>query len=332
MLFLMNFVSSLSVSVDSPLSQGQQWSANISLSSLSNGEEARVFLNSEQVFVVAKISNKFFEISSSNKVFDSILNKDNGSLNIIFLGLSSGNYLLKVESNNNSVEKEIVFFEPVSKVEQERLLSKIDSLEQEISSLKRVISNLEEQNASKSVQISALVKENSELDSSLNLLNSKIRLLEQEGKNTDEILLELKKDLNTLIIEREEARRNPLTGFFAFGFENSGLLLGLFALISLIIAAVFIKSRSSSIYSNSLFGDDDVAFDLEDDSGVDSSESSLNKTIISPFKSIFSGLKKKSEKSVSKKKKWAVEPYHGGVKKEESKEDNFKLGDLIKKE
>jgi uncharacterized protein YoxC len=346
---LIGFVSSLSINIDSPLSQGQQWSIQASLSSLSNGDVARVFLGSEQVFVATKIDNDFLKVSSSSRVINSILN-NNGELTLVLTGLSSGSYNVKIESNNDSVEAVVIFFEPVSKSDQDKLISRINNLESEISnleselasskietsSLQEKIVSLEKELELKNSQITKLISDNSSIDSSLKSLDSKLRLLEQEGKTNEEIVNELKNDLNVLLEEREAARNTPVAGLFAFGAQNSGLLLGLFALVALVIAGVFIKSRTGSIYSSSLFGDDDVAPEIEP---VEADETSLNETKISPFQSIFSNLKKKvssndSSKETVKKKKWAVEPYHGenetpNKSNDDSKE--FSLSDLTKK-
>ncbi|MDD4251210.1 MAG: hypothetical protein PHX27_03395 [Candidatus ainarchaeum sp.] len=322
------FISALDISADSPLSYGQQWSFNVNLSSLSNSSEARIYLDSQQIAIVTRISTgEFVQGSYSSKVVNSNLNKDSGFLTLVCTGLRVGTYELRVESNNDSISKEIVFFEPANKLDQIELTNQLSDLENRILNLKTVITTLEEEINTKDAQISLLVKDNSELDSSLKLLDSKLRLLEQEGKSNEEILSELKNDLNVLLVEREEARKSPLSGLFAFGSENSGLLLGLFALIALVVVGVFVKSRSGSIYSNSLFGDDS---ELEI-GPVESDESSLNETFVSPFKSIFSGLTRKKSPVLNKnKKKWAVEPYHGEVKQKEEKK--FDLGDLIKRE
>jgi hypothetical protein len=227
----------------------------------------------------------------------------------------------------------LVVFEPVSKAEQELLQSRLSSLDQELVSLKNVISLLESQLDSKDVQIASLINENSSLDSFIRLLESKLRVLENDGKSNEEILFELKKDLNVLLIERDEAMRNSLTGLFAFGAGNSGLLLGLFALIALIVVAVFVKSRTSSIYSTSLFGDDDMVHDVNDEDSNDSDLSSLNQTRITPFNALFSKLRKKEAHTVkpSNKKKWAVESYFP-EKKVDEEVKKTSLGDLIKKE
>ncbi len=331
LVFSLGFVNSLSVSVDSPLSQGQQWSINANLSSLNNGENVRIYLDSEQIFVVTKVDNLYLEVTSSSRVVNSILNKDNGFLTLVCSGLSTGNYDIELKSSNDSVGASVVFFEPSSKSDQEKLENDVSILEGQINSLKSTISTLEQQNQVKDSQISDLLKENSELDSALILLESKLRLLEQEGKSSEEIILEMKSDLNDLLVERENQKNSPLSGMFAFGAQNSGILIGLFALIALIVVGIFIRSRTGSIYSSSLFGDDDVAPDLNP---VESDESSLNETRVSPFKSFFSGLKKKKSPVLnSNKKKWAVEPYHGEEKNSVSKEEKrFDLGDLIKKD
>lgn len=322
---LINFVSALSISVESPILKNTPWTINANLSSMNNNDITRIYLDSEQIFVVMKVDNQFIKVSSSVKMINYVLNEDNGVLILFYDGLNEGNYLVKIESNNDSKSVEVIVFD--SKTKQDELTNKVSSLESEISSLRDEI-NL------KDAQISNLIKENSDLDSALKLLDSKMRLLEQEGKTKEEILSEIKSDLNILLVEREEAKKNPLTGMFVFGAENSGLLLGLLALIALVVVGIFVKSRNSSIYSNSLFGDDDVAPELESDNSDSPDLSSLNETRVSPFKSLFSKFNKKdsSKEKSSKKKKWAVEPYHGETKEDSKEDKRFELGDLIKRE
>jgi Na+-transporting methylmalonyl-CoA/oxaloacetate decarboxylase gamma subunit len=78
-----------------------------------------------------------------------------------------------------------------------------------------------------------------------------VETLEAGGKTTEEQLLVLKSDLNTIIVEQEEAKRNnPLNAFFAFNESTNGLAIGSgLVFVLLIIVAIVLRNSGDSIYS-----------------------------------------------------------------------------------
>jgi chaperonin cofactor prefoldin len=325
---MIGMVSALSISADSPLVQGQQWSFEADLSSLENGQEASFYIGSEEIYVVAKTSDKYFKIDASPKVllYSSYLGEDSGQLTLVVSRMSEGTYTLKVESDDDSDEVEIDFYQLANMNDFERLKTDFENLKVSLENLEKENKDKDEEISNLLSQISILSNENSSLNASLDSLNSKLKLLEQQGKTSEEIVSELKEDLNILIVEREEARKNLLTGMFAFGSENSGFLIGIIALIALIVVGVFIKSRTSSIYDVPILNKGNVV-PFEDDV----SEKKVKRD--SPIKGLLNKIYKSDGrtevKEASPKKKWAVESYSPSEKKQESK--SFELGDLIKK-
>jgi hypothetical protein len=323
---MIGMVSALSISADSPLVQGQQWSFEADLSSLENGQEASFYIGSEEIYVVAKTSDKYFEIDASSKVLNPSLGKDSGQLALVVSGMSEGTYTLKVESDDDSDEVEIDFYQLANMNDFERLKTDFENLKVSLENLEKENKDKDEEISNLLSQISTLSNENSSLNTSLESLVSKLRLLEQEGKSKEEILTEVKDDLKLLLTEREAARNTPIAGMFAFGSENSGFLIGIIALIALIVVGVFIKSRTSSIYEmpilnkgNELpFEDEVLEKKVKRDSPI---KGLLNK--------IYKSDGRTEVKEASPKKKWAVESY--SPKETRNEEKAFELGDLIKK-
>ncbi len=330
------FSNALSINAESEMVQGP-WFFEVNFSSLDDFETADVFVDSQKVYSVIRAPNGFFETDSSSRIINSSLDKSSGRLAVYFSQLGEGTYLIEVESDRDIEEKRVTFFKPVSVGEYESLQRELEDYSKEVSNLLSKIGSLEEENKTLSSLVSDLRNENETLyeqNTNLNLMleniESKIVELEDEGKTKEEIITVIKDDLQILLDEREEALNNPLTGFFAFGAQHSSLILGVFALVALLVAGLFVKSKTSSIYGSSLFGSDDLVEEKmseEDDSGI----SSLNETKIFPGKSFFSKFRKKERTEKPKKKKWATEPYHGSEKKEKD-DKRFNLGDLIKKE
>ena len=327
---LMSFVSAVDISAQSPIVQGQQWSFDADLSGLNTGEEAKLLVDGDIIFSVTFSAGKYFEVSSSSKVIDSMLNVDSGELTIVYVGLAAGSHSVEVKTNDDSDTVDVTFFEPVSKDEQEVMENKINTLQGEVTTLSGNISTLKTELSSKDAQISSLQMENSNLTESLGYLESNINLLEQEGKSKDEILTSVKDDLNLLLTEREAAMNTPIAGLFSFGSENSGFLLGIFALVALVVVGLFVKQRTTSIYSTPLFnkGGNHQEINIETPE-----EAMVNEEKESKIKTFFSKFSKPKEGSevidMSKKKKWAVESYAPTEEKTDTKK--FELGDLIKK-
>ena len=329
-LFIATFASALSISASSSIAQGQQWSFDADLAGLSNGEEARLFVGDDQVFVVGKVSDSLFVIESktSSKVISHSLSGNN--LTIVYSGLNAGDYILRIESDSESNEASILVFEVVSRAEQDILEDKVTAFGNEITALSSTINSLENELDSKESQISTLNTENSNLKNSIQYLESNIDLLEQEGKSKDEILTQVKEDLNLLLTEREDAMNSPIAGMFTFGAENSGFLIGLLALVALVVVGVFIKSRTVSIYDSPLIKKDETPMVAETE------EESL--LVPEEKKSMFSGLFSKFKKTdvatdepEANKKRWAVESYEPNDVRPKVAEKKFELGDLIKK-
>ncbi len=332
LLLLISAVSALSISAETPIVQGQQWSFKVEFSEVSNGTESQVYVDSEQILTIGKSqSGKLFVIDeSSSKVINTTIN--GLDLSVVFVGLSEGNHIIKVEGDNYLDEFTVVFYKPMSKEEQQTLQSNLAALQVEISSLKNNISNLQSENESKDAQISSLQMENSSLANSIQYLESNINLLEQEGKTNEEILSQVKEDLNVLLTEREEAMKSPIAGMFAFGAQNSGLFFGIFVLIALVVVGVFIKSRTTSIYSSPILSKGE---NVKTNKIENSEDDLLRPKKASPIKSFVSrfGRKSSASKSFFKKKKWALEAYEPKESESKTKPDNkrFELGDLIKK-
>jgi outer membrane murein-binding lipoprotein Lpp len=317
--FLAVSVFAVSVNYESPISQGQQWNLTINVSSLSEGESEKLFVGEEELYVIANIDGKIIGYEKSSRVlWDSV---SNSNVTLTISGYSEGKYDIEI----GDVSEQIEFFTPVSKSEQDALESKLDSLKSELSSLNLTISNLESEIDSKDDQINALKNENASLLSSLHSVESKILNLEEEGKSKEEIIEEVKDDLNLLLTERAEARESPLYGMFAFGTQNSDILIGFIAIAAILVIGFFVyNSRSSSIYSSSIFGNDNKP------------ETSLSEdSVKNEKKGFFSNFIKKDvdddveETSNTKKGKWAVESY--SPKESNSKEEDVDFGDLIKR-
>ncbi|MFA5763862.1 MAG: hypothetical protein WC915_03535 [archaeon] len=331
LILISTFAGAISISASDSVAQGQQWSMDVDLIGLSNGDEARVLIDDSQVFVVGKISDSLFVIDSktSSKVISNNLNGNN--LTIVYSGLNAGTYTLKVETNSESDQTSLSVFEVVTRAEQDILENKVSAFGDEITVLRGTINNLETELSTKDTQIANLTTENSNLKNSMQYLESNITLLEQEGKSKDEILSSVKDDLNLLLTEREESLNSPIAGMFAFGSENSGFLIGILALIALVVVGVFIKSRTTSIYDSPLLRRDEepVVYETKEDSLLVPEE---KKPILSGF---FSKFKKAEtiESPVLNKKRWATESYSPAeTVKPKKEEKRFDLGDLIRKD
>ena len=331
LVLITSFVSAISISASDSVAQGQQWSMDVDLSGLSNGDEARVLIDDSQIFVVGRISDSLFVIDSktSSKVISRSLNGPN--LMIVYAGLNAGTYNLKVETSSETDETSLAVFEVVSRAEQDILEDKVSAFGDEITVLRGTINDLETQLSAKDAQIANLTTENSSLKDSMQYLESNINLLEQEGKSKDEILSTVKDDLNLLLTEREASLNSPIAGMFAFGAENSGLLLGVLALVALVVVGVFIKSRTTSIYDSPLLKRDEepvVSETKEDSLLVPEEKTSMLSGFFSKFKKAES-----VESPVLNKKRWATESYSPTeTVKPKKEEKRFDLGDLIRKD
>lgn len=324
-IFCTSFVTALSIDSQSSFSEGTQWGFIASFDTLSNGETGEIIINNEKVMSVFRHNNSLYVDESilSSKIVSFKINNYSITLSLVGYPESEVTILLKrinADSVVNQVEKIVKFVELSSKSEQ-------DALRIEVSSLQTKINNLEESISQKDQQISNLEIENSKLLGDIQTLQSTIRLLEQDGKTNEEILTQVKDDLDVLLIEREEARKSPLTGLFVFGAENSSFLFVALLLIVLVVVGVFIKTRKTSIY-------DSPIFDNEGDLDYSKSLENASKKQKGSFFQIFSNKKVESidESSDSKKGKWASESYFPQKDIESKEEDKrFDLGDLIKK-
>jgi hypothetical protein len=324
-------VSAASIIVDSPLTQGTQWSFEAEFN-IDNANEIRINVASEQVLVGVVYGGEIQVVDStvSSKVIDYSANGN--SVVVLMTGRSEGVYQIEAKAYNNNSEViddalvDVEFFQPVSQSQQQSLENKISSLEGTMDGLNSTIVSMESQLDAKDDKISSLEGENQSLSNSVEQLQSKINLLEQDGRSQEENLGIVEDDLNLLMWERSESRKSPLAGLFAFGSQNSFLLIGLIAVIAIIVVGVFVKSRGVSIYSSSS-GNETVI--PKKDSFMDN-----YKPKPSPIRGFLNKIHKESESQMptTKKKKWAVESYSPEVKKPKVSDKRFELGDLIKKE
>jgi len=155
LIMLSGMVFSLSISAESPLVQGQQWTFSAELSSLTSGNEARVFVAGEQVMVIGRVGGTIVVAdTTSSKVIN--YSKNGDTVTVVYAGLSSGSYELKVETDDESDSFEVVFFEPMNKADQQTMQDRIDSLETDLTNMANSISSLEGEISSKDQQISSL--------------------------------------------------------------------------------------------------------------------------------------------------------------------------------
>jgi hypothetical protein len=331
LVLITSFVSAISISTNDSVVEGQQWSMDVDLSGLDDFSEARIYLESNQIFVVTKGSGSLFidDSKTSSKVISSSLNGNN--LTIVYAGLNAGNYNLKVETSSETEETSFLVDDLPSRAEYDDLKNNLSDVGLEMTRLNETINNLETELSAKDTQIANLTTENSNLKNSMQYLESNIKLLEQEGKSKDEILSVVKDDLNLLLTEREESMNSPIAGMFAFGAENSGFLIGILALIALVVVGVFIKSRTTSIYDSPLLKRDEepVVYESKEDSLlVPEEKTSLLSGFFSKFKK-----EKTVESPVLNRKRWATESYSPiETVKPKKEEKRFDLGDLIRKD
>jgi len=273
-------------------------------------------------------------------------------VNVSFSGLTEGSHTIeaKTYSSGSVVDEESVSFsvlKPMSQSEKDSLDNQISSLQSTVNTLnsntatmQAEISVLENTLAQKEDEISSLKQKNSEFLNDMAQLEYNISELESSGATNEEILMNVKDDLNVLLTERAESQKNPLSGFFAFGASNSTLLLALIAIIAIIVIGVFLKKNSSSIYSSSIFSrNDDLVIPTEENvvyPKTKSFEKETNSSLgekESKTKGFFSKFRKeKTVESEEKKRKWATESYHPAEKvKDKDDSKRFELGDLIRK-
>ncbi len=322
---ILGFGSALSIDAQDSFSEGTQWSFIANFNSLTNGESGEILVSNELLLRVFKFNNQLYVEDSliSSKVTSYKLTGDSVTLSVVGYPEGIINILIKRLSGAavvNEVSKSIEFVKLFSKSEQ-------DNLKIEVNNLQTKINTLEENLTTKDQQISNLERENSKLLSDIQTLQSNIRLLEQDGKTNEEIISQVKDDLDVLLVEREEARKSPLTGLFMFGAENSSVLFVALLLIILVVVGIFIKTRKTSIYDSPIF---DNAGDLD---YTDALKNASNKSKPSIFQ-IFSNKNKevKEDSNDSNKGKWATESYFPEKNTDLDSEDKkFDLGDLIKK-
>jgi hypothetical protein len=337
LLFFSVFALALDIDAQSPITVGTGWSFTVDLDSVNNGENVTIEVNEESVLSAFKFDGDIYinEDSVSSKVVS--YNKSGESISISYSGLSEGTKDIKVEVKDDGelVDEEdfsVKFVEPVTKEDQEALQSEVNTLNSKIT-------NLESNINSKDAQISALESENDSLLNEIQTLQSNIRLLEQDGQDNEQILNTVKDDLNLLLTEREEARNTPIAGLFAFGAENSSLILFVLLVIALVIVGVFVKSRQTSIYDTPIFDNEEGNYDEKEIPSQKEVKQDFKPSKPSPFKNFFEknfGAKKAItlDKDTSKKGKWAAESYFPENQQKPKADDNkrFDLGDLIKQQ
>lgn len=334
LLFLSLFVgsvSALNIDATSPISVGTSFSFTVDFSSIETGNDGEVIVDGESAISVFKHSSGIYVDgdSVSSSVLSYKLNGD--ELVISYSGLQKGTKDIEIKEieDGDAVDEELTSIKVVEPVTKEDK----DVMQAEINSLNNKVSTLEENIAAKDAQITSLQNENNSLLNEIQSFESNIRTLEADGKTKDEILTEVKDDLNLLLTERESSRNTPIAGLFAFGAENSSLLLFALLIIALVVVGVFVKSRQTSIYDSPIFENEESNYE---DKSIKEDEKEFKLSKPSPFKSFFakrfSNKTIEVDKDTTKKGKWAAESYF--PEKNSSKEDDnkrFDLGDLIKK-
>jgi len=323
---ILSFGSALSIETQNSFSEGTQWSFIANFDSLANGDNGEILISNELMMGVFKYNNQLYVDDSfiSSKIVSYKLNGNSVTISVVGYPEGVIDILLKRLNNGsivNEVQESIEFVKLFGRTEQ-------DALKVEVNTLQSKVNTLEENLILKDSQISSLEMENSKLLDDIQTLQSTIRLLEQDGKSNEEIISQVKEDLDILLIEREEAKKSPLNGLFVFGAENSSILFVGLLLIILVVVGIFIKTRKTSIYDSPIFDD---AGDLDYSQALTAKKSN----------SIFDFFSNKSSKKVkeeinnedgSKKAKWATESYFPEKNiKSDSEDKKFELGDLIKK-
>ena len=350
---LLTAVSAISINVEDPQTQGSQWSFTVDFGSLSSVDEGKIYVDGESAITVFEHSGEIFSASVSSKVLS--YNVTGNSVVVAYNGMSAGDHTIKAETyNGGSVAEEqsvtINFLKPLSQAEKQTLVDQINSLEGTISGLnsttstmKAEINALEDTLADKDSEINSLKQKNTELVNDLSQLEVEINSLEASGASNEEILMTVKGDLDVILEEREEAKKNPIVGFFAAGANSSVMLIALVAIIAIIVIGVFIKKGSPSIYSSSIFSkNDDLKVPKESkvetkkEKSIQDPESALLESEPVKKKGLFSRFKKEKSESGTESsapmRKWAVESYNPSENPKVEKESKrFELGDLIKK-
>jgi uncharacterized coiled-coil protein SlyX len=284
-IFLISSVSALSISVDSPIPQGVGWSFSVDLGSLNNVDSAKIYVGGELAVEVFEFSgNKYVDESSiSSKVFDYSLNGN--IITISYSAKSEGTVQISVKtfldgSEQDSTSVDVVFFIPLDQATKSELVNKINTLENTITSQTSTISGLQSKLSIKDDEVDFLTKQNASLLNSINSMQTNIESLELGGKTTEEQLIVLKSDLNTILVEQEASKRNnPLNVLMSFNDNTNGLAAGaVVVLILLVVVAVVIRNNGDSIYSGLTLPKFDSPFKGNKDSGADDSESTYKDT------------------------------------------------------
>jgi len=344
LILLLSMVSAISIDVRNPISEGSQWSFSVDFGSLSGVDEGKIYVDSELALTIFEHSGEVFTVDVSSKVLSN--NVDGGKVVVSYNGLSEGEHTIDAKTMlDGSVSEEesvsITFNRAPSQSEMNNLENQISSLDSTVSNLESDIGALEKTIVDKDIEIDALQQKNSELLNEINKIELDIDKLESSGATNEEILLNVKDDLNVLLAEREESRKNPILGFFTAGANSSVLLLALVAIVAIIVIGVFLKKNSSSIYSSSIFSkNDELEIPAEEGRKFETKTIKKEEKIApqreakeSKVKGFFSKFKKEEGVVDSTlKRKWAIESYDPKTEvkpKQESK--RFELGDLIKK-
>jgi len=246
---LVSVVSAVSINAEDEMTPGSQWSFTVNFDSLDNVDEGKVFVDGELALTVFEHSGQVYVSDVSSKVLTN--NISGTSVVIGYVGLNEGTYTIEAKKyiggsvdNEQSVSFSVI--RPIGQSELDSLGNQINSLETTIanlnsitSDLKLEISTLETALSEKDVELDSLKQKNSDLVGEINQIGLDIDSLENEGVANDEILSTVKNDLNILLTERAEAKKNPLMGLFAAGQSSSALLLALVAVVAVIVIGVF---------------------------------------------------------------------------------------------
>jgi len=263
-LFFVSCASALSVSAESSIPAGAQWSFSVDLGSLSAVDDARIFVDDELSLVIFEHMEVKYVADSpkSSKVMAYSLSAN--TITVSFAGLSAGSHTITVRSYKGAQIMEensavVSAVSPMSEAQQQALRDRLTTVESTAAAQKSTIDSLQSDLDSKNQQIESLQSENrdlqqtnDELFDAIKRLDENIALLEQDGTARAGILDTVKDDLNALLEEREAAKKSPLAGLFAFGSSSTGFFLILIAALAIIIGAVYYKTRGSSIYSTPL--------------------------------------------------------------------------------
>lgn len=249
--------SALSISASSQITVGTQWSFEVDFGSLGDAGEAKVFVDDSLAITFFEHGGTVFVDASKNSSQVLSYNSSPGKGVVSFVALNEGTHTVSLQVYSSGTLQDqtsvsIDFYKPLTSAERDSLQTEISSLQGTVSSQADTVSSLQDSLAQKDTEISDLKQQNQQatdsLNSTISALQEKISSLEASGASNDVIVSQLKSDLNVLMEEREQAKKNPLSGFFAFAGDNS-ILIGLVALCLIVVVVLFFVAKDRSIYS-----------------------------------------------------------------------------------